>query len=152
MEGSDLHWKWETPGKQQVMTESHSQSQWVSKHAHLLPGLWKRVLPLLSRRNGGSAWLQMWQAAGCCRRARPGRQTHRHGCAQPSPPSLALTCVHCKQKLLPPGHFFTVSHSTRSSHSILDSFFFPLACLYNLEQQRCSHSCRQLNWVQQTDP
>lgn len=131
MQGSDLQWKmrnaqipWNLPGKQQVMTEVPSQSQQVSKHAHLLPGLWKGVLFSLSRCDHVSALPET-----CCRRGQGHADRHTDTALLSLflPPLCSHLCMlqtaaAALRTVLP----FTVIHSTRSSHSILSSSFFPL--------------------------
>lgn len=104
------------------MTEVPSQPQQVSKHAQLLPGLWKGGQFLLSRCDHVSALPQM-----CCRR-RQGHADRHTDTALLSlclPPLCSHLCVlqtgaAALRTVLP----FTVIHGTRSSHRILSSFFF----------------------------
>lgn len=81
-------------------------------------------------------------------RTRPCSQIHRHRSAQPLSPSplcsplCAANRSCCPQDCAP----FTVIHSTRRSHWILSSFFFPpAACLYTLAQQRWYSTEAQLS-------
>lgn len=84
---------------------------------------WGKVPLLLSRCNNVSALPQM-----CCRKGQ-GLQTDTQTqlCSAFFSLPFAVTSVCCKQELLllRTGLPFTVIHSTRSSHSVVSSFFFP---------------------------